>query len=470
MAGVKMNKNKASSRGLYFNTGNGANLQPIDIGHSDYLGMVSADTAFWALVKKEKLGEAFTDKSFLKDYTKKEKAFAREMNDLRFNLKPSAVYFNPTDRCNLNCSYCYIPEKMRKKGRHMSEQKITEALNILKKYFKKIVPKGRLPQIIFHGAEPMLNRDAIFPVMEKFKDSFGFGVQTNGTLLDKGAIDFLTARNISIGLSLDGHIAQVADQTRKTWAGEGVSEKVMKVIKDLKGYENYSVICTVTEKNMPFLTKIVDYMHKLHVPFCMLNPVRCTLPGARKVKPSDHSMAEYYLKALDRTYELYKKTGRKMVVANFANVLISIIAPTARRLMCDISPCGGGRCFFAVSATGDMFPCSEFIGLKKFRGGNLFKDNIGEVLKTEAFRMVTERKVEDIQPCDRCAIRHFCGSPCPAEAFEMNGSMKKPGAFCELYEEQVRYALRLIADNKIDAYLWDGWEKGMSSTLEITSF
>ena len=121
-----------------------------------------------------------------------------------------------------------------------------------------------------------------------------------------------------------------------------------------------------------------------------------------------------------------------MIVANFANVLISIIAPTARRLMCDISPCGGGRCFFAVSAAGDMFPCSEFIGLKKFRGGNLFKDNISKVLKTEAFRTVTERKVEDIPPCDRCAIRHFCGSPCPAEAFEMNGSMKKPGAFCEL--------------------------------------
>ena len=91
MAKTNIADNGASSRGIYFNTGNGAALQPIDIGHSDYLGVVSADTAFWALVKKEKLGEAFTDKSFLKDYTKKEKAFAREMNDLRFNLKPSAV-------------------------------------------------------------------------------------------------------------------------------------------------------------------------------------------------------------------------------------------------------------------------------------------------------------------------------------------------------------------------------------------
>ena len=44
--------------------------------------------------------------------------------------------------------------------------------------------------------------------------------------------------------------------------------------------------------------------------------------------------------------------------------LIGILAPTARRLMCDISPCGGGRAFFALAADGGLYPCSEFIGLR----------------------------------------------------------------------------------------------------------
>ena len=112
-------------------------------------------------------------------------------------------------------------------------------------------------------------------------------------------------------------------------------------------------------------------------------------------------------------------------------------------------------------ANGDVFPCSEFIGLKDFRGGNLFKNDIKAILKSKPFNLVTGRKVEDIDPCGRCAIRHFCGSPCPAEAHEMNGSMQKTGAFCELYEEQVRYAFRLIADGKEDAFLWKNWKKGM---------
>ena len=59
-----------------------------------------------------------------------------------------------------------------------------------------------------------------------------------------------------------------------------------------------------------------------------------------------------------------------------------------------------------------------------------------------------DRSVEAIDPCRRCAIRHFCGSPCPAEAHEMNGGMDRTGAFCEFYEEQVRYAFRLIADDR----------------------
>jgi len=460
--------NRASSRGIYFNTGTGPELQIIDIKHKDYVGLVSPDIAFWSLIKKNKLGQALTDSSLLNKYRKKQKSFADEISTLRFGLKPSAVYFNPTDRCNMNCSYCYIPEDLRKHGQDMSQKRLIQTLEILKAYFKKTVPEGRKPQIVFHGAEPMLNKKSIFGAIDKFGKDFDFGIQTNGTLLDDEAIEFLTSRGISIGLSLDGHIEKIADRLRKTWDGHGVSRKVVDVISHLKGYKNYSVICNVTKQNMRSLSKIVDFLHKIEVSSCMLNPLRCTMPGSRESKPADHQLAKHYLKALDRTYELYKKTGRRLVIANFANVLVSIIAPSGRRLMCDISPCGGGRCFFAISASGNVFPCSEFIGLKKFKGGNIFKDDVNKILETQVFKLVTERSIENIEPCSRCAIRHFCGSPCPAEAYEMNGSMKEPGAFCEFYEEQVRYALRLIADGKEDAYLWNGWDKGMHISLEIT--
>ena len=116
---------------------------------------------------------------------------------------------------------------------------------------------------------------------------------------------------------------------------------------------------------------MVEFFHERRVPACMLNVTRCTMPGAREVNGDETEVAKAFIAALERRRAL-RETGRKLVVANFANILIAILAPTARRLMCDISPCGGGRSFFALAPGGNVFPCSEFIGLPAFTGGNLF--------------------------------------------------------------------------------------------------
>ncbi len=456
----------APSSGRHTNTGNGPLFQTLDIGHEDYVAVVEPDTAFWSLVQRDSLADALTGK-LPKAFAKAKETFTEEMNHLRFGLKPSAVYFNPTERCNLDCTYCYIPQKMRKSGKHMSPEKLIEALGILKTYFRTTVPKGWKPQVVFHGAEPMLNSQAVFAGIEEYKDDFRFGIQTNATLLDDASVEFLTERDVSIGLSLDSPTSAGSNKTRLSWNGEGVYGDVLTAMDRLKGYHAWSVICTMSTENLPQLTKLVDFFHARDVPTCLMNILRCTLKRSRQVKPDDAKAAKYFIKALDRTYELYQETGRKLPVGNFANILLAIVAPTARNLMCDISPCGGGRCFFALAPDGRLYPCSEFIGLEDFCGGNLFTDKIPQVLKTEAFTAVSERKVEDIDPCNHCAIRHFCGSPCPAEAHEMNGGMHRTGAFCEFYEEQVRYAFRLIADGKHEAFLWDGWDKDLTNTFNM---
>ncbi|AYH43073.1 peptide-modifying radical SAM enzyme CbpB [Azoarcus sp. DN11] len=457
----------APSAGRYANLGNGASLIPFDIGHDDYMALSDPDSAFWALVRKDKLADTLTDSALMLNYQAKAKDFARELHALRFELKPSAVYVNPTERCNLNCTYCYIPEGMRRGGQHMDADRLVDALGRLRSYFSTVLPDGRKPRVIFHGAEPLMNRAALFAAIDAFKDDYVFGVQTNATLLDDEAIGFLADRQVSIGLSLDGPLAETTDATRLTFGGKSVHDKVLRAMEALRGYSAWSVIATCTEKNLDQLVPLVELFHAREVPTCMLNAVRCTLPGARTVRPDDDSLARAFIAAVERTHALYRETGRKMVVANFANILLAILAPTARRLMCDISPCGGGRAFFALAPDGGLFPCSEFIGLDAFRGGNLFTDRIEDVLESEAFRKVTGRNVDRIDPCKGCAIRHFCGSPCPAEAHEMNGGMDRVGAFCGFYEEQTRYAFRLIADGKANDFLWDGWDAEVESSFDF---
>lgn len=443
---------------------------PVDIGHPEYLCLIEPDTAFWALVRRSRVQEVFSGGTLTSAFSTKAEAFKKEMDALRFSKMPSAVYFNPTERCNLNCSYCYVPEEMRRSGEAMSVERVLEALGTLKDFFTRTLPEGAIPEVIFHGAEPLLNREAVFAGIERYGNDFRFGIQTNATLLDDSAFEFLTARDVSIGVSLDAPTERVSDLTRKGWNGEGVHGKVVEAMERLRGYPGWSVICTITRANMRHLTRLVEFLHRMEAPACMLNVVRCTLEPSRGIKPEDLESSRHYLSALERTYGLYRETGRKLPVANFANILLAIMAPAARRLMCDISPCGGGRRFFALAPDGGLFPCSEFIGLEHFKGGNIFEGGIGKAIKSRPFGAVTGRKVEDIEPCRRCAIRHFCGAPCPAEAHEMNGAMDKRGAFCAFYEEQARYAFRVIADGRHDAYLWDGWDKGTKLTFDIEAF
>jgi uncharacterized protein len=435
-----------------------ASLIPVDIGHARYEAVVDPGTAFWALVDKTRTADTMSGGALLNAYREKASDFTRELQALRFELKPSAVYVNPTELCNLDCTYCYLPGKIRHDGSHMPEDKLLAALDKLRSYFTTVMPEERQPRIIFHGSEPLMNRQAVFAAIETFGDDFLFGLQSNGTLLDASAIDFLTARGVSIGLSLDGPEAAITDSTRLTWSGRSVHARVLEAMEALRGYDAWSVITTCTTENLAHLPRMVELFHAHEVPTCMLNTVRCTLPGARGVKPADHDMARAFINALDHSHALYLETGRKLVVANFANILLSILAPTARRLMCDISPCGGGRAFFALAADGGLYPCSEFIGLPRFRGGDLLESGVEAALDSEGFRLVTGRDVDTFSPCRDCTIRHFCGSPCPAEVYEINGSMEHTGAFCEFYKEQVHYAFRLIADGIADDYLWDGWD------------
>jgi uncharacterized protein len=40
----------------------------------------------------------------------------------------------------------------------------------------------------------------------------------------------------------------------------------------------------------------------------------------------------------------------------------------------------------------------------------------------------------------------------------VSGVLNAPSPYCEFYEEQVRYAFRVIARGREAAYLWNAWK------------
>ena len=169
----------------------GTLFQPVDIGHPVYAAVTDPQTAFWALVDKTRVAAANRDPELLAAYGARAGQFEQELHALRFGLKPSGVYLNPTERCNLNCTYCYLPDTQRSSGQHMSAEVLHASLGKLRDYFRSVMPVDRKPRAIFHGAEPLMNASAVFAAIDAFADDFVFGLQTNGTLLDDAALDAL---------------------------------------------------------------------------------------------------------------------------------------------------------------------------------------------------------------------------------------------------------------------------------------
>ncbi len=403
-----------------------------DIALGDFNIKIDPESSFWATGDNKRI-EAF--------YSGIREELIKEMRDFRFNRELILLYVNPTDRCNASCPYCYLPSKIKTRQKNMSYEELAEIAEKAIVYFEK---KGIKGSIVFHGSEPLLNKENIFKIIEDYNDNINFGIQTNGFLLTEEDVDFIKDRAVNTGISLDSPDRKINDYLR----GEGHHSKILEALDWFDGYSALNVVTTITGYNMTQLADMIEFLHSHKVSLSLMNPVRGTQRASMAFRPDPLKIAGEFIKAVDKSIEL-TKTGRRIVIGDFANIILGIVAPAARVLMCDISPCGAGRRFFAVSAEGSSYPCGEFIGMEEFSGGNVFSDSIGKISSSENFRKVMERTVEGIDECKTCKLRNICGSPCPAELYSSEGSMYRKSYYCDFYKKVVEYAFRMIINDDI---------------------
>ncbi len=410
-------------------------LREIEVGSVKFL--LDPETNFWAIGERGEVEEF---------YGERREGLLEDMKRYRFEVDIKTAYINPTEKCNRNCPYCYISPEIRKRGEDMSYERLEEIFTAL--------AENGVERVIFHGAEPLLVKGTIFKAMDEF--DFSYGIQTNATMLDEGDAEFLMEKKASVGISLDSPYRETNDYLR----GKGQYDAVMRAFEYFEGYGNLNVIMTVNRYNYQHLPAMVDFLAG-KVGVILANPVRGTSEGGRELRPPE-GFEEYYLEAIDRAIE-NTKNGRRIVIGDFANVLLGLVAPTSRVLQCDISPCGGGRRFFAVSVDG-IYPCGEFIGMEEFRADLSALSNWEELMGR--FEVVRRRTVELIDECRECEFRNLCGAPCPAEIYAESGSMFEKSPYCEFYEKLALKAMEVIAKGEVSSVLR---LERMRKVYEVTS-
>jgi uncharacterized protein len=146
----------------------------------------------------------------------------------------SMVVVQPTGFCNINCTYCYLPDRNNK---HVMEQSTVTRL------FSEVFESGWAdPEVVvlWHAGEPMaapisFYREAfatierLRPESVRIKHSF----QTNGTLVSDAWCRLFLECDVGIGVSLDGP-REIHDRNRKTRSGKGTFDKTMAGIRRLR--------------------------------------------------------------------------------------------------------------------------------------------------------------------------------------------------------------------------------------------
>ncbi|TAK35895.1 MAG: peptide-modifying radical SAM enzyme CbpB [Chloroflexota bacterium] len=408
--------------------------------------VLDPDRVFWALVGKD-ARQAQDEASAL--HARVAEELESRLREFRFGTHVTALYVNPNDACHADCRYCYIPPEIRRNGPRMTKEQLGLVLDKAAAYFSRQELGDRKPVIIFHGSEPLVVKDLVFWAIREYGETFAFGLQTDGVLLTEEDIAFLKEKRVSVGISLDSHDPKVHSYLRRVPGQDGGFERTVRAIEAFDGYAGLNVVTTITRHNVQDLPDLVTFLHERKVQVAMMNPVRGTQPYSQSFRPDCDTLLEMFTRAVRRTLDLSERSGRPILIGDFSNLVLAIVAPEGRRLMCDITPCGGARCFFTITAGGEMVPCGEFQGLDGFSGGNIFRDSIEDAVASRPFQQVRERTVERIEECRDCAIRHICGAPCPAEMQGASGDMLLPSPYCGFYKGIVRVAFQLIAEGKI---------------------
>ena len=157
------------------------------------------------------------------------------------------------ERCNLNCSYCYMynhaDQSYLRRPAFMSDEVFAQLLVRVHEYCERR-PKHRM-SLVFHGGDPMLMGTERFRrftnlAREKLGEKLkGVQLQSNATLVDDDWIAALRELGVTVGVSLDGP-PEMNDMFRVDHAGKGSHAVVVNGLRRLQEHGLLSsVLCVV---------------------------------------------------------------------------------------------------------------------------------------------------------------------------------------------------------------------------------
>lgn len=274
-----------------------------------------------------------------------------------------------TNRCNLNCSYCFH-----------EQSNIDMTFEIADKAAQYLITNANImnkkPGIGFFGGEPLLKfKDIIQPLVIKYKDIFNWSITTNGTLLTEEIINFCTKYNIDILLSMDG--GNIIQNTQRPLKKDSSNIKITSfdLIKKNLSYlllkkPNTTLRATITKFSLPYLYEIIDIANK----YCFKNIA--LIPNGFEIwEDNDYCIWRDFvdqeaIKIMKHILLNEKLEYKFTTLLDIYNILLN--QEYCPNLKNPLSSCGLGIKAIGISPQGNLFPCQE-------NNGKSTSDSIGNI-------------------------------------------------------------------------------------------
>ena len=351
-----------------------------------------------------------------------------------------AICLHVAHDCNLACKYCFAGkgEYDGPKGL-MSFETGKRALDFL---VEKSGTRKNL-EVDFFGGEPLLNWEVCKKLVEYGRSiekehgkNFRFTLTTNGVLVNDEVIDFCNREMGNVVLSLDGR-KETHDRLRTTCNGKGSYDLIVDKFKKFANARNqadYYMLGTYTHYNTDF-SKDIIHMADLGFKELSIEPVVSDPTEPYALKENDLPiLKEQYEILADEMLRRYRNGNG----FTFYHYMIDLNSGPC--IVKRISGCGVGTEYMAVTPSGELYPCHQFVGDEKFLLGDIWKG----VTNTAILDEFKGCNVYSHPECKDCFAKLYCSGGCAANAYHTTGSVNGIYEFgCELHRKRIECAIML---------------------------
>ena len=349
--------------------------------------------------------------------------------------------------CNLNCSYCFASQ-----GKYHGERALM-SFEVGKQAFDFLIANSgtrRNLEVDFFGGEPLMNFDVVKQLVayarsieKQHGKNFRFTLTTNGMLIDDDVIDFANREMSNVVLSLDGR-KEVHDRFRVDYAGNGSWERIVPKFQKLvnaRGGKNYYMRGTFTHANPDFIEDIKE-MLRLGFNELSMEPVVCAPDDPSALTEEDFAIV---CDGYEKLAELMLERRRAGNPFTFYHYMIDLKGGPC--IYKRISGCGSGTEYMAVTPTGELYPCHQFVGETEFKLGDVW-NGVTNTAKQNEFG---DCNVYTREECKNCWARLYCSGGCAANAYHATGSVNGVYEYgCRLFKKRMECAIALEASKEED--------------------